>query len=62
MIHLMKPPILVDFNNDPYENKFQRLVPGKEYFSDNQLEQIRYYSREIFVKDIIRPLHSNKTK
>ena len=60
--HLMKPPILVDFNNDPYENKFQRLVPGKEYFSDNQLEQIRYYSREIFVKDIIRPLHSNEIK
>jgi hypothetical protein len=60
--HLMKPPVLVNLNCDPYENKFQRLVPGKETLSDDQLAQIRYYSREIFVKDVIRPLQSNQIK
>ena len=35
--HLMGPPFLVDIDGNPYPPEFQRLVPGRENFSDNQL-------------------------
>uniref|UniRef100_A0A8B9JZI7 Bromodomain and WD repeat domain containing 1 n=1 Tax=Astyanax mexicanus TaxID=7994 RepID=A0A8B9JZI7_ASTMX len=35
--HLMPPPFLVDVDGNPHPPKYQRLVPGRENFSDEHL-------------------------
>ncbi|XP_034779487.2 bromodomain and WD repeat-containing protein 3-like [Acipenser ruthenus] len=35
--HLMPPPFLVDVDGNPHPTKYQRLVPGRENFADEQL-------------------------
>lgn len=35
--HLMPPPFLVDINGSPYQPHIQRLVPGREHCSLDQL-------------------------
>lgn len=35
--HLMPPPFLVDVDGNPYPPALQRLVPGREHCSSEQL-------------------------
>ena len=35
--HLMPPPFLVDIDGNPHPPSYQRLVPGREHLTDQQL-------------------------
>lgn len=35
--HLMPPPFLVDVDGNPHPPRYQRLVPGRENFTDEHL-------------------------
>ncbi|ESP01057.1 hypothetical protein LOTGIDRAFT_140025, partial [Lottia gigantea] len=47
--HLMPPPFLVDIDGNPYPPKIQRLVPGREKCSPDQLVPQVAYNEEALV-------------